>query len=60
MSLVLTRRVEEKIILKSRRTAEEIVVIVTRIQPGSVRLAIDADKGGWDIYRSELIDGSRK
>jgi len=60
MALVLTRRRDEKIILKNRKTAEEIEIIVCQIRETSVRLAINADKSEWDIYRNELLDGSRK
>lgn len=57
MSLVLSRKLDQKIILKSRKTAQEIVVAVCRIQRGVVRLAIEADEE-WDILRNEIIEGS--
>jgi carbon storage regulator CsrA len=60
MALVLTRRINEKVVLKNRKTAEEIEIIVARIGETSVRLAINADKAEWDIYRNELLDGSRQ
>jgi carbon storage regulator CsrA len=59
MSLVLSRKVNEKLIIKSRKTDEEIVIAVARIQSGSVRLAIDADIE-WVIVRDELIDADGK
>jgi len=59
MSLVLSRKVNEKIVLKSRKTAQEIIVAVARIQRGVVRLAFDADQE-WDIHRSELTDEIRQ
>jgi carbon storage regulator CsrA len=59
MSLVLSRHVNDKIILKSRKTAEEIVIAVARIQAGTVRLAIDAGQE-WVILRDELLDADGK
>jgi len=59
MSLVLSRKINEKLIFKSRKTAEEIVVAVCRIQRGVVRLAIEAGIE-WVIIREELLDADGK
>lgn len=53
--LVLSRKIGQTIIVETEKGPIEIVV--TRIDGGSVRLGIEADKS-IQIMRGEVIDGN--
>lgn len=52
--LILTRKVDDAIVIEVEGQSEPITIKVTEISPSQVRLGIDAPKG-CKIWRSELV-----